>query len=722
MAKYRVTGPDGSVYEVNAPDGATEADVIAYAKSNFQKPPEKPAAVSAGESVNSIPRQIGLTARYGLEGLANTAQIATEPIRYLTDRLTGSTGKTVPLGTLASQFADKIGLPSPDGANERVVADATRLMAGAGGTGALSGAVSKLPGMLGEIGGQLSANMGQQVSAAAGAGLAGGASREAGGGPLMQTGAAVLGSLAGAGAASGADSVATLARRVANSGMSNADMDAKISVLLNRAGVDYSLIPEKARQSLRADLASALKADQNLDPAAVARLADFKLTGTTPTLGSVTRDPVQFTKEQNLAKIAANSNDGMLQGLPRIQNQNNSQLIGNLNNLGANQGNQFNAGDASINAILGRDAALKSRVTAAYDAARSLPGSDIPLDRKPIIDSIFGELIASNRLSHLPEGIANQLNTISKGQIVRDGQKFDVPFNANTIDNLMTDVAAALRSAQGPEKYALGVVMDNLKKANVQPVKNTFGGNQLVTQEGANFLRGQDAQAGQFLDAINKAKQTAAQRFGWQESSKPVEAALAGAAPDNFVKRFLINGDVRDAEALSQVAPKAELRNAIMEHLKSRALSGASDEVGKFSQAGFNKALNEIGDRKLSLFFTPEEINVLKANGRVASYIQAQPAGSAVNNSNSGALVVGKAYDALKGAVGMIPGAGPVVSGALDLTLGNPTKNAAQWLAQRNAMNVRRGLLVDPNESIMNGLLGPGVAYGGGVAGLLAAP
>jgi hypothetical protein len=40
MAKFRITGPDGGTYEVNAPDGASEADVLAYAKQNLQPQPK----------------------------------------------------------------------------------------------------------------------------------------------------------------------------------------------------------------------------------------------------------------------------------------------------------------------------------------------------------------------------------------------------------------------------------------------------------------------------------------------------------------------------------------------------------------------------------------------------------------------------------------------------------------------------------------------------------
>lgn len=42
MAKYKITGPDGSSYEVTAPDDASEADVLAYAQQNFAAPTAAP--------------------------------------------------------------------------------------------------------------------------------------------------------------------------------------------------------------------------------------------------------------------------------------------------------------------------------------------------------------------------------------------------------------------------------------------------------------------------------------------------------------------------------------------------------------------------------------------------------------------------------------------------------------------------------------------------------
>lgn len=202
-----VTFEDGTkhVYQ-QAPDNLTPDQVSARAQQDFGKSVAsldggRPAAVEAGDAINQIPRQIGLTARYGLEGLGQTAEIVFEPIRQLiTDPLARMlfkpslsdlvTGKRAPqgqpLGKAASDLADWIGLPSPQGANERVVADATRMVAGMGGLLGAANKAAQLPGLIGQVGTFMAQNPVNQLVSAAGAGGAAGASREAGGDPAMQ--------------------------------------------------------------------------------------------------------------------------------------------------------------------------------------------------------------------------------------------------------------------------------------------------------------------------------------------------------------------------------------------------------------------------------------------------------------------------------------------------------------------------------------------------------
>lgn len=714
---------------------------------------DAPTAVQAGGALNDIPRQLGLTARYGLEGLANTAQIVTEPIRYLTDRLTGQTGKTLPLGELTSRGLDAIGLPKPEGADERVIGDATRLLAGAGGMGALAGA----PVQIGRFGGSLfpqsagtaiasktatatgnlpqdialavrsapvssflSANMPQQLTSAAGAGLAGGASREAGGSPLMQAGASLVGGVAAGTVPGMLGSVASGGRTLLNKltpAPSAQQLDVQITPIMERAGVDYSQVPERVRQSLRADLADALRTGQELDPAAVRRLADFRATGITPTRGSLTLDPVQVTREMNLAKTGANSADGQLQGLARIQNQNNTRLIQNLNDAGAQGGDPFRAGQSAIGAIGARDAGLERNVSSLYQQARDTSGRAANLDRAAFANRVSELLDEAMVGGALPADVQNKINWIAANAKPQGMHgSIEMPFNVDIAEQLKTQIAKLQRgTSDGSARHALGLVRQALDETPLLPAPTVNPGNLpsvpgTVPQSPA--VLGQ-----QSIDAFNQARQAARQRFAWQESGRPIEAALNGAQPDKFVQQFVINGTVADAQSLARNLPQSarnEIRSAILDNIKRQTLSGATDEVGKVSQSAFNKALNGVGDRKLSLFFTPEELASLRANARVASYLQVQPAGSAVNNSNTGALLLGKGIDALAGFANGFPVFGPMVSQPITQGL----KNLNIAIRTNQAQDALPGLLARQRRPpFSQGLLLPGIAAGGLLAG-----
>jgi hypothetical protein len=692
----------------------------------------RPASVSAGQEINSIPRQLGLTARYGIEGIANAAQLVTEPIRAVTDLFTPErrlstadlvTGKkappkSMPLGAVASQFADTLGLPKPEGANERVVGDAARLMAGAGGMGGAARLASAAPGAVGQAGQFLSSNMGQQVASAAGAGLAGGASREAGGSPLMQ-GAAALGGGVAAGLAPGAAQSAVNAGRSFINSFRPQQLDVQVQAAMQRAGVDWAQLPPRVQQSLRQDLADALNAGRELDPAAVRRLADFRLVGATPTRGMVSQDPVQITREMNLAKTGANSADQGLQGLARVQNQNNATFIRNLDEAGALQGDQFRAGAAAVGSINARDTQLERGVSSLYQQARDTSGRAADLDRAAFSRRVSELLDEAMVGGALPKDVENKINWIASNAKPQGMHgSIPMPFNVDIAEQLKTQIAKLQRNtSDGSARHALGLVRQALDEA---PLMQAPKVNQSNLPAVPGTVPPSTATLGQqSIDAFNQARGAARDRFQWRESARPIDAAVNGAQPDKFVQQFVLNGTLDDARAVAQNAPVSEVKNAILAHLKDKALNGATSEVGKFSQSAYNKALRAIGDRKLSLFFTPEEITQLRAVGRVASYAQVQPVGSAVNNSNSGALLLGKGLDALAGFSNSLPVIGPMVS--------QPITNGIQGLnlaiRTNQAQNVAPGLLMQqPRRPLAQGLLLPGMAAGGTAAGLLAAP
>lgn len=705
--------------------------VVATIKPQALPSADAPTAVQAGAAVNSIPRQLGLTARYGLEGLANFAQIGTEPLRYLTDRLTGQTGKTLPLGALVSKGLDSIGLPSPQNADERVVGDATRLVAGAGAGGALSQLAARgAPAVTSfvaenaskvipqrvtdfiaaskQVPSMLSSNMPQQLASAAGAGLAGGASREAGGSPLMQGAAALAGGVAG-GMAPGGVSAAVNGVRSAFNKLTPQQLDQQINIMLERSGVDYSQFPERVRQALRADVQSAMNTGREIDPTSLSRLADFRMVGATPTRGMVSQNPVQITREMNLSKIGANTGDDALQGLPLLQNQNNATFIRNLNDQGAQRGNIDAAGQAVTSAVTGTQQGLRAAERGAWNAARNSPGYTQPIEAN-VISNINRTLGEEGMMPFLNPTISRYMESFMTGQ---------QPFTPQAYRNLQSMLSNEM-SRGGNEAAAAGAARRVLEASQLRPITNPTGVTTPVTAGVAGQLRALDAQPGQAIDAVNQARAATRAAYAYEDSNPLVRSVLSNGAsgdPTRIAQRFVIGGTPREAEMLAQevgVAGRGPVRDAIVAHLKEKSLNGATDEVGKFSQSAYNKALTAIGDRKLSLFFAPEEIAQLRALGRVSSLAQSQPVGSAVNNSNSGALVVGKGLDALRAFGESIPVVGPMAV----QPLANGIQGLNVTLRTRQAQNAAQGLLMAPQKPPMGqGLLLPGIAAGGLLAG-----
>ena len=136
MPKFEFTSPEGKQYEIEGPDGSTKEqafDVLQTQLSGSKPQQPIPAKEGFGEQFNkaisSLPRQAGLTARYGLEGLADVAGIVTNPIAATANAM----GANMPrLRDATSGVLDKIGLPSPNTPTERVVGDASRMLAGGG--------------------------------------------------------------------------------------------------------------------------------------------------------------------------------------------------------------------------------------------------------------------------------------------------------------------------------------------------------------------------------------------------------------------------------------------------------------------------------------------------------------------------------------------------------------------------------------------------------------
>ena len=165
MATFIVTAPDGKEYEIEAPEGASEAQVLAYAKENYSKPPEQ----AQRSFPQEIGRQLGLTARAGITGLTAVPTMLAEPLAAGVNAIAGRQVMGSPTQGVQSLMT-AAGLPEPQGRLERAVQTGASAMAGIPAQAALVGGSAALA--------PLGQNLLQQTAAAGAGGTAGQAASE----------------------------------------------------------------------------------------------------------------------------------------------------------------------------------------------------------------------------------------------------------------------------------------------------------------------------------------------------------------------------------------------------------------------------------------------------------------------------------------------------------------------------------------------------------------
>jgi hypothetical protein len=165
-----------------------------------QKQPAPQVSQQVGAGLLDIPRQLGLTARAGVKAVAALPAMASDAVTGVynaaADAIQGKGGgfrfqQAMPALEAAMS---RMGVPEPRNADERVIGDAATMVAGAGGLARGAGALAQgATGTARNVLTQLAARPGMQAAGAAGAGLAGGSVREAGGGPVEQFAASLAG-------------------------------------------------------------------------------------------------------------------------------------------------------------------------------------------------------------------------------------------------------------------------------------------------------------------------------------------------------------------------------------------------------------------------------------------------------------------------------------------------------------------------------------------------
>lgn len=696
--------------------GTPEFDTVAKAYQMAKgQPAERSISEKVGDGLRDLPRQAGLAVRYPLEAAAGLADTVASPIRAAANLIPGV--NIQPSAATVGQLFDKAGI-SPRNADERVIGDMTRTGYGALGlAGGAARVANAATGVTRNVATQFAANPGSQVVGGAVAGGAGGSVRESGGGPMEQFIASLAGGVGGGIAANKTAQVAqsganALTRMLTPRTTQIRAADQQIQLALQRSGMDWAQVPERIRQGLREEVSQALSTGGQLNADALRRLLVFRATGTTPTVGMLTQNPGQITREMNLAKTGANSIDPSLQRLPSLQNQNINALLNRLDEAGAaGAPDAATAGARGIAGLQGQVAQARGNINNLYGAARDSQGRSLPLDGSTFTTRANQMLDEAMVGGALPQDVANIMNRIARGEM---------PLTVEIAEQIKTRLGNLQRgTTDGGARMALGIVRQALDDAPLRPSPQVNPGNMPAvpgTVPPSNLTTGQ-----QSIDAFNAARSANRQYMQTLEANPALaavdEAAAAvrgnpglrsvedvvGAA--GFVKKYITGASATPGQVRSlvqQVGPQGAqaLRQNIVRYLRDAA-TNSTDDITKFSNDAYRRALRDIGDEKLLALFSPEEVLNLRNVGQAAKYMQAQPAGSAVNNSNSGAMVMGRGLDMLERVAQNVPLGGRDIltgwiQGAQQSQVLSPTNALATRIAAQPRGNALAPLLAAP--------------------------
>lgn len=661
-AKYYADMPKDAVYQKLG---------LSVSQPAKEAPPE-PFGQRLNREIAAVPRQLGLTARHAVQGtIGNLGDVVGAPIAAI-GNMAG-----VPLRTpsqITSDLLDKAGLPKPETKLERVVQVPSEFLAGTGGMVGLAkqGVKAAANPNVQNVVRQLAVKPGLQASSAVGGGLAGGYTKETGG----NAGAQFLATLGGGILSPMGVQGFSTAKNAVMQRLGQTAQAPSVTVVINNAlkdsGYKVSDIPANVMKQMERDVGEAMKTGELSGPA-LKRYLDYKLVGAVPARGNLTLDPVDITRQQNLAKIGANSTNPALNELALRQNRNTGKLIENLNTLGADTADDAYAAGSKVIGYLGkRGDAAKQQINAAYEQARNTAGRSAALDHVEFTNRANNLIDSAMVGGSLPDGVRSNLNRIASGEM---------PLTVDVAEQFKTQIGQLQRASNdGATRMALGLVRQAL--------------------DDAPLLEGQGQQA---IDAFGKARSLNRAWMQQVENTPALKAALDGAEPDKFVQQFIIGtgskSSVMDVAKLkTQIGKSPEAMTAvkqqIVSHLKNSATSGKPDEAMQFSSSAYNKALNAIGDRKLGLFFTKDEIAQLKSVGRVAMYEQQQVSGSAVNNSNTAGSMLANIFERIANSqiANKIPFGGTMIT--------QPSQEISGALAARNVMRTPNALVLPKQKPL----------------------
>jgi hypothetical protein len=340
--------------------------------------------------------------------------------------------------------------------------------------------------------------------------------------------------------------------------------------------------------------------------------------------GQATRDPAQFTEEQNsthpdvIARI--NKQNGRLtDALDNIRRDASPTTVGN---------DYIENGRAAVDALKKYDEPIQADIRAKYKALTDANGGNVPIDQ----GKFLGNVDAALKKGYLTRTAASTPEISEILDSVRSGE----PMDFESYENARTRLAAAQRGG-GSAGEAARIVRGELEQMPLSP------------------------EASKLKGLANTARSAAKARFDALEADPAYQAAVDDASAGNKAgSPSPLSDTFLDKYALSKSAPQSQVdlmmqkiratdpdaAGAVASHALNAIKKSAVKPNGNIVPSGYNGALEKFGP-KLDSLIEPETKDSLESFGRVLSNAKVEPAGGKVNYSRSGVI----ARDAIQSAM-----------------------------------------------------------------------
>lgn len=347
-----------------------------------------------------------------------------------------------------------------------------------------------------------------------------------------------------------------------------------------------------------------------VDPETLQAHLEADTHGVQLTKGQATRNPVQFSKEQNsthpevVARLHA-QNGQMVDALDTIRREAAPTAVGN---------DVIENGQTVVDALKAHDEPVQADIRAKYKALTDANGGNLPIDTGSFLSNVDTALKKQYLTKSVPAGAAELLDSLRANE----------PLDFEGFEAARSRLAEAQRTG-GSEGTAARIIRGQLEQLPLSP-------------EAAN-LKG----------LADNARSAAKSRFDALEKDPAYQAAVDDASsgvkkgqPSPLADRFL------DKYALG-TAPKAnvdlmmsklddEAKGAVSSHTLNQVRKAAVNPNGNVLPNGYNGVMQKYAP-KLDSLIAPETKEGLESLGRVITNAKVAPPGHFVNYSKSGVIM-----------------------------------------------------------------------------------